>query len=183
MRLFRKQRIPCASALFVSSFLIFTSFLVLLALYIVLLPPSFQLVCLLASFLCLWFFSHDLAHFMVGSALGMRFPFFFSGKSNLRHAFRNVPLLSLLTRNIPALGVKIDYTNFFCVSRRRRAFMFASGALASMLSPLFVLATAWQLETEGWVRMLVSFLVLGNIVFTLPFSYLYGDFLKARRQG
>lgn len=153
-----------------------------MGLYAVSLPPLFQFICLCASFFCFWFFSHDLAHFVVGSLLGIRFPFFFSGKSNLRFISKRIPFVGGLLRNIPALRVKIDYTDFFCISKKRRRAMFASGACASMILPFFVLATAWEIETESWVRILTSVLVCGNIMFTMAASYFFGDFAKVRRQ-
>lgn len=76
-RLFEGKRIPCPVAVFMSSFILFTSSIVLLGLYIALLPPSFQMAFLLPSFSCLRFFSSGLARFIVGSLSGVRFLHFF----------------------------------------------------------------------------------------------------------
>jgi hypothetical protein len=114
--------------------------------------------------------------------LGIRFLYFFRGRSNLRFALHAFPALKALVERIPIWGIKIDYSHFFCVSKGRRKAMFVSGALASMLFPLFVLATAWQIETELWVKGLIFALTVGNILFTIPASYLYGDLAKAQRQ-
>lgn len=93
-----------------------------------------SLVLLLIAWFCFWFFSHCLAHFVVGKILGIDFRFYFVGKSNILKL--NLPVVSWLASRILVLGIKINHKSFQHVPKKRRAAMFASGTIASMTSPL-----------------------------------------------
>jgi hypothetical protein len=140
--------------------------------------PILSFTLLMISWFCFWFFSHCLTHFVIGKLLGIDFRFYFVGKSSIVKL--NFPLISKLMSKVPVLGIKINRKSFLRVSQRRRAVMFASGAIASMGFPVFSLVYA-LLFLEPWMTMFLSALTVGNAVFTVLFSFKVGDLWKAKR--
>jgi hypothetical protein len=115
---------------------------------------------------------------VIGKILGIDFRFYFVGKSSI--ARLNFPLVSKLMSKVPVLGIKINRKSFLRVSQRRRAIMFASGAIASMGFPILSIIYA-LLFLQPWMTMFLSVLTVGNAVFTLLFSFKVGDLWKAKR--
>lgn len=139
--------------------------------------PALGVLLLLASWFCLWFFSHCLTHLIVGRVLGMHFRFYFIGRSSLLRL--NLPGVPLLLKRFPVLGIKIADESFRRVEPRKRALMFASGALASMTFPLISVFYAW-LYLPTWITVIVGVFTASNILFTSYFSSKAGDFWKAK---
>jgi len=134
--------------------------------------PLFRMIFTLAAFFALWYFPHTLFHFMVGKLLGINFSYYFVGKSGLRRLIKSVGKIP-----IPVLGIKIDRNSFDKVSKWRKRIMFLSGVFASMFLPILCLVVPQPYP----YNMVILLIVFGNIVFTLPTSYLVGDIWKARR--
>ena len=140
--------------------------------------PILKFVALLFSWFCFWNFSHRLAHFIVGKLLGIRFLYYFIGRSSLVKL--KFPIITSLIKPIPVLGIKIDKSSLKNTSRYGRSITYASGALASMLSPLIPFFYA-LIYTEQLIAILIGILTIGNIIFTLYFSSKVGDFYKAKK--
>lgn len=140
--------------------------------------PLQKLMLLLTSWFCFWFFSHCLAHFVVGRIFGVNFLYYFVGKSSLIKL--NLPFISFFAKIFPVLGIKMDKASFKNLSPKKQAVVFASGALASMISPLICLIYA-IIYLEAWIGGFLSVMTTGNIVFTLIFSAKVGDLSKARK--
>jgi len=137
-----------------------------------------KLTLLLVAWFCFWFFSHCLTHFIVGKIIGVRFLYYFIGRSGLTKL--NLPIISFHARIFPVLGIKIDKASFNSVSPKKQAVVFASGALASMISPITIMVYA-IMYLEMWIGFFTTFVTIGNIVFTLIFSSKVGDIFKAKR--
>lgn len=151
-----------------------------LSLYLVEFTPNpiQKFLFLLVSWFCFWFFSHCLAHFVVGKILGVNFLYYFLGPSALVKL--NLPVASFFLRRFPVLGIKIDRRSLRNVSRWKRALVFASGAFASMISPTITLF--YSLNLEIWISGFIIFITAANIAFTLYFSTKVGDLRKAMRE-
>ena len=132
----------------------------------------------LASWFCLWFFSHDLAHHLVGKIFGIRFSYYYIGRSSITKL--RIPVISEVLAKIPVLGIKIDSTSLAEVAPSRRGLMHASGAVSSMILPWIVVSTVYRLE-PFWVGALFTLLTIGNMIFTFYFSSRVGDLYRARR--
>lgn len=143
-----------------------------------LLHPLLKLVLLLVAWFCFWFFSHCLAHFIIGKILGVHFLFYFVSRSSLTKL--NLPFISSLAKVFPVLGIKIDKASLKNISPRKQAIIFASGALASMISPITCPMYA-ILHLEMWIGAFLSIITAGNIVFTLIFSVKVGDLSRAKK--
>ncbi len=109
--------------------------------------------------------THGLAHVIVGAAVGIHFT----------HAFVVLP-------SKPQPGFKIDYATYLRTPAHARAWMHASGAIATKLTPFAVLLYALAIGTEGWaIGVLVALGVL-QIGTDLLFSVKTSDWKKFKRE-
>ncbi len=127
------------------------------------------------SFTLLWFFTHDLAHYVVGRVLGIRFSHYYLGLSN-------VVRLSIVPKQLKTLpvvlGIKIDKRNSKA-SPLGYAAMYSAGPLASMLTPLTVPAIILYNNPASLAGQLLLIMAVANIGFTSVFSPKAGCFAKA----
>ena len=135
-----------------------------------------DLLFLLAAWFCLWFFSHDLAHHVVGRIVGVGFRYYFLGRSSITKL--SLPFASNLLKTVPVLGLKIDKSSLKSVSPNKARAMYASGAIFSMLLPWIVIPTGFLVGLP--VGILLTILTIANVVFTLYFSPRVGDLHHAR---
>ncbi len=139
-------------------------------------PLPLRILLLLFAWFTLCFFSHDLAHHIVGSLGGIRFRYYFLGRSAIRKL--KLPLLPRLMNNIPVLVLKIDPKSMAQASARARKRMHASGAIVSMSLPWLIIPESFAIGPI-WGLLFIAF-VLGNDIFTLYFSPKTGDLFRAR---
>ncbi len=135
-----------------------------------------DLVFIFAAWFCFWFFSHDLAHHIVGRIVGVRFRYYFLGRSTITRL--NMPIASTLLKVIPVLGLKIDKYSLKSVSPNKVRAMYDSGAISSMFLPWVVIPTGFSVDLP--VGVLIAILTMANVGFTLYFSPRVGDLHHAR---
>ncbi|MCS7094697.1 MAG: hypothetical protein NZ988_02660 [Thaumarchaeota archaeon] len=143
--------------------------------------PLYPLGKFVAWFL-LWFFTHDLLHWAVGSLVGVKFSHYYIGLS----AMVNWPSFpAKLKPLVLALGIKIDRKN----SRANSggfASMYFAGALASMIFPFAVPLFLLLRSLNDVVGLLLLAASAGNAVFSSYLSTKYGCIgrgLRALRTG
>jgi hypothetical protein len=108
---------------------------------------------------------HAPAHWLVGRAVGMRFVAYF-----IRDLIPPFP------------GVKIDYATYLRVAPEARAWMHASGAIASKIAPLLALAFWPASDAPGWAAWAIAgygVLIIGTDVFI---STRTSDWKRFRRE-
>ena len=108
---------------------------------------------------------HIPAHWLVGRAVGMRF-------------------LAYYLRDLmpPFPGLKIDYATYLRVAPETRAWMHASGAIASKIAPLLALAFWPASDAPGWAAWAIAgyeVLIIGTDVFI---STRTSDWKRFRRE-
>lgn len=130
----------------------------------------------LVAWFCFWFFSHDLAHHIVGRIVGVSFRYYFLGRSAITKM--SLPFASNLLRVVPVLGLKIDKSSLNSISPNSVRAMYASGAVSSMLLPWLVVPTGYAISLP--VGILLTTLTIANDVFTLYFSPQVGDIHQVR---
>jgi hypothetical protein len=109
--------------------------------------------------------THDLAHWIVGRAAGIRFHCYF-----LDGPFRIQP------------GLKTDYATYLRASPGRRAAMHAAGAIASKVSP-FVALAFWPLtNAPGWAALAVAAIGAIQILTDILWSTKKSDWKKFARE-
>ena len=137
----------------------------------------FVLVRGLVSWAILWFFTHDLAHLIVGLLAGVRFSHYYLGLSNI---VRLGVIPNSLKLVMVALGLKIERGE----SRAGRAgfvAMYVGGPIASMVAPFFVPAIILAGDASSIAGLILLALSLLNLGFTLWFSPKVGCIHKARK--
>ncbi len=140
-------------------------------------PRPVDYLAKLVAWFLLWFFTHDLAHFLVGALAGVRFSHYYVGLSNL---YRSKLVPRELKKFIVALGIKIDRGR----SRAGRFgyfAMFIAGPLASMVSPFAVPLYLAASGRFGAFTLLLLVLSVANVIFTVPFSSSVGCIAKGLR--
>lgn len=109
---------------------------------------------------------HDLAHWLVGRATGIRFSWYF-----------------LSTRPFPPRpGLKTDYATYLRASPIRRVWMHASGAIATKLAPFAALAFWPATVAPPWAAWALVALATLEIVTDVVFSVRASDWKKVRRE-
>ncbi|MCS7130132.1 MAG: hypothetical protein NZ872_01790 [Archaeoglobaceae archaeon] len=152
--------------------LVFGIFLIL---NLKILPYYLQILALFIAWFCFWYFSHCLAHFIVGKAFGLNFSYYFVGRSSITKL--NSKFFAIF-RYFPVLGIKVEPDSLKRISKKRKFIFYASGAIASMSTPAISLLFAMQMDKIVFSIFLL--LTFGNIAFTLIFSSKVGDLYKAR---
>lgn len=109
--------------------------------------------------------THGLAHLAVGTAVGIRFTAWFIG-----------------TLGRPQPGVKIDYESYLKTPASSRAWMHASGALATKAIPFLMLGAGLAADAPAWSLIALIFIGLVNIVTDVLWSTSASDWMKFRRE-
>jgi hypothetical protein len=131
-----------------------------------------RLLLYLVAWGCLVFFPHCLAHFVVGTTVGIRFSNYSTGRSSI--AKQHMPVISAVASKAPLLTLNIDKASLRGSSKGRRAVMFASGAAASMIFPFFV-AVASLSHLPSYLSLVLFVLSTMNLVLDLYYSPKAGD--------
>jgi hypothetical protein len=108
---------------------------------------------------------HSLTHFLVGRAVGIRFT----------HLFLAIP-------PPPLPGLKTDYRSYLLASPIQRAWMHASGAIATKLAPFVPLLFAPAVEAPWWAVAILVGLGFLQLVTDVLFSTKASDWKKVRRE-
>ena len=108
---------------------------------------------------------HSPTHWLVGRLVGIRFTDYFLGG-----------------KPIPYPGLKTDYTTYLRADPIQRAWMHASGAVATKLAPFLALAFAPAAGAPGWA--VAALLALGafQIVTDIVYSTKRSDWKKVKRE-
>jgi hypothetical protein len=109
---------------------------------------------------------HSPTHWLVGRLVGIRFTDYF------------------LKSALAPPGLKTDYASYLRTSPTARAWMHASGALATKVAPFLVLllASSYDIEAPGWAFAILWVLGIGQIVTDIVFSTRRSDWKKVRRE-
>jgi hypothetical protein len=108
---------------------------------------------------------HSPAHWLVGRLVGIRFTSYFVGGPPP-----------------PRPGLKIDYATYLRTAPSNRAWMHASGAIATKLAPFIALAFWPATEAPGWAAIVLVAIGILTIVTDLLFSFKLSDWKKVRRE-
>jgi hypothetical protein len=108
---------------------------------------------------------HDLAHWVVGRLVGIRFSWYF-----------------LAPRFPPTPGLKTDYATYLRADPTARAWMHASGAIATKLAAFVALAFWPASEAAAWSAWALLALGAVQIATDVVFSVRSSDWKKVRRE-
>jgi hypothetical protein len=108
---------------------------------------------------------HDLAHWAVGAIVGIRFLAYFLGGPPP-----------------PRPGLKTRYGTYLRASSGRRAWMHASGAIATKLAPFVTLALYPSTRAPAWAAWIVLAIGVAQIVTDVVFSTRSSDWMRFSRE-
>jgi hypothetical protein len=108
---------------------------------------------------------HCLAHWVVGRLVGIRFLAYTLGGP--------FP---------PRPGLKIDHASYLRVQPGARAWMHASGALATKAAPFVALGFWWATDAPAWAAWACGVLGIAQIVTDVLFSTRWSDWKKVIRE-
>ncbi|HEX6010167.1 MAG TPA: hypothetical protein VFZ50_08695 [Actinomycetota bacterium] len=108
---------------------------------------------------------HGLAHWLAGRVAQIRFTSYFFDR-----------------RFPPTPGLKTDYATYLRASPEARAWMHASGAIASKIAPLVALAFWPATVAPVWAALVIAAYTLVLIVIDVVYSVRYSDWKKVRRE-
>jgi hypothetical protein len=109
---------------------------------------------------------HDLAHWVVGRLVGIRFTASFL-------SLRPLP---------PRPGLKTDYASYLRTPPRSRAWMHASGALATKAAPFAALALVPASGAPAWAAWGLAAMGVFEIAMDVLFSVRSSDWKRVRRE-
>ena len=151
--------------------------------YLIYSAPNFSMALMrfilyLISIGCLIFCPHCLAHYIVGSLVGVHFKYYLVRRSTIEKL--GIPLVSNMASKMPVLSLQIDHTSLATVRVEARGAMYASGALCSTILP-FVVVFASLNELPASLSLILFIFCFGNLLFELYYSPKAGDFSRIKR--
>ncbi len=123
------------------------------------------------------YFLHCPAHYLVGSAVGIRFRKMTLGRTTLARVLPKKA--ARLARLLPVLTLIADKPSLSAVSRKRAAAMYASGTFASVFSALLIGLTSTWAEPPLYSAPAWG-VAVAYLAFDLVFSPRSGDLFRAR---
>ncbi len=129
------------------------------------LPSRLKGLAVLAGTGALLATTHDLAHLIVGQALGMRFS----------HWFLDAP-----KRVQP--GLKLDYASYLRTAPRARAWMHAAGAIVTKVVPFAVLPVAKAMQAPTWTTLALLGIGGFQVATDMALSLQHSDWKRFRRE-
>lgn len=109
--------------------------------------------------------THDLAHWAVGRALGIRFTELFIARPSR-----------------PQPGIKIDYATYLRTPPLARAWMHASGALVTKAVPFALIPVAVAAGVPRWFAAILALLGVAQVATDVLFSTKTSDWKRFRRE-
>jgi hypothetical protein len=109
--------------------------------------------------------THDLAHWAVGRAVGIRFTGLFIARPGR-----------------PQPGIKIDYATYLRTPPRARAWMHASGALVTKAVPFALIPVAVAARAPRWIAVILMLVGVAQVATDVLFSTKTSDWKRFRRE-
>jgi len=134
---------------------------------------------MLLAWVLLYLFSHAIAHWLVGRAVGIRFLFYTVGGTGNPEGYP--PGLRWIFEHLPFFGVRTDKLSMQSVSPAARALMWSAGVTSSAVIPTLSAFLAWRsgVPWSGWFFLFALFWALGTLASN--WTSRTGDYSKARR--
>lgn len=141
--------------------------------------PILAAVMMIASWLLVYFFCHGIAHWAVGSLLGIRFAFYTIGGTGNPEGYPAG--LRWVFEHLPFFGVQTVKASMQKATKTAKAIMWSAGVTSSAVFPTLSTTCAWRAGIPGSKPFLVfaTFWAIGTL--SSNWRSQSGDFAKARR--
>jgi hypothetical protein len=142
-------------------------------------PDAVAAVMMIAAWLLLYFFCHGIAHWSVGSLLGIRFAFYTVGGTGNPEGYPAG--LRWLFEHLPFFGVQTEKASMQKATPMAKAIMWSAGVTSSAAVPTLGAFYAWRTAVPGSRLFLVLALFWAIGTLSSNWRSRTGDFAKARR--
>ena len=134
---------------------------------------------MLAAWVLLYFFSHAIAHWLVGRIVGIRFLFYTVGGTGNPEGWP--PGVRWIFEHLPFLGVQTEKSSMQSASPGARAVMWSAGVTSSAVIPTLGVFWAWRsgIPWSGWFCVFAIGWSFGTLASN--WTSRTGDYSKARR--
>jgi hypothetical protein len=134
---------------------------------------------MISAWLLLYFCCHAIAHWAVGSLLGIRFAFYTIGETGNPVGYP--ALLRWLFQRLPFFGVQTEKSSMQKASPRAKAIMWSAGVTSSAVVPTLSALYACSARIPGSALFLIfaTFWAIGTL--SSNWRSKSGDYAKARR--
>ncbi len=139
-----------------------------------------RLLIFFGSFALLTYFSHCLAHFVVGQLIGLKFSHYVLGSSPLGQT--NSKVIKRLDTLLPRLGIRLTPQTRENATHTQRVFLFSSGVITSTLLPLIPVTVGYSILPNP-LEAILPLLWLAYVAFGVYFSPRFGDLSRIKKPG
>jgi len=141
--------------------------------------PALAVTAMLLAWVLLYFFSHAIAHWLVGWVVGIRFLFYTIGGTGNPGGWP--PGLRWIFEHLPFFGLQTEKLSMQDASPAARALMWSAGVTSSAIVPTLSAFIAWRSRVpwSGWFFLFAVTWALGTLASN--WTSRTGDYSKARR--
>ncbi len=140
--------------------------------------PSIAVAMMISAWLLLYFFCHGIAHWAVGSVLGIRFACYTLGGTG-NPAGYPAPLRWLF-QHLPFFGVQTEKASMQKATPRAKASMWSAGVSSSAIVPTLGALYAWHAAVPGSTAFLIFAIFWAIGALSSNWRSQTGDYAKAR---
>lgn len=140
---------------------------------------SIAVAAMLLAWVLLYFFSHGIAHWLVGRAVGICFLFYTVGGTANPQGWP--PGLRWIFEHLPFFGVQTEKLSMQNASPAAKALMWSAGVTSSAVVPTLSVFVAWRsgVPWSGWFLLFAIGWSAGTLASNWKSQT--GDYAKARR--
>jgi hypothetical protein len=131
------------------------------------------------AWVLLYFSCHAIAHWLVGSLVGIRFRFYTIGGTGNPAGWPGP--LRWIFEHLPFFGVQTEKASMQNTSPRGKALMWSAGVTSSAIVPTLAAIWAWKSRVPGSTLFLVFALFWSVGTVSSNWRSATGDYAKARR--
>ena len=142
-------------------------------------PAAVATLMMIAAWLLLYFFCHGIAHWAVGSLLGIRFAFYTIGGTGNPEGYPAG--MRWMFEHLPFFGVQTEKASMLKARPMAKAIMWSAGVTSSAVVPTLSTVYAWRVGVPGSKLFLIfaGFWAIGTLMSNWRSQT--GDYAKARR--
>jgi hypothetical protein len=137
------------------------------------------IVAMIAAWVLLYFFCHGIAHWAVGSILGIRFAFYTIGGTGNPQGYPSG--LRWVFEHLPFFGVQTEKASMQKASPTAKAVMWSAGVTSSAVVPTLSALCAWSGRVPGSKLFLIFAVIWAIATLASNWTSRTGDYSKARR--
>ena len=143
-------------------------------------PNLIQTILFLISITIMWYAFHPISHYVTALRYGVRTIYFYIGKSEMGKA--KVKGAKELSSVLITVGTRLDRTQFKALERKKRAIVYASGAIYGMILLAILEVIAILLDYDFYSIGLGALFFIITLATEVTLGTKSGDLCKMKRE-